>query len=95
MTNGNSCTLVARCNGCDVMTAWVEMVLGTLEAVSAGNAMPCALLNSIGPQVQQTRLYMDDAAGNGRCDVTREDADGYTDSWFDRALETGLANCTQ
>ncbi len=80
---------------CDVMMASVELVIGTLEMAGTGSAVSCALLDSIGQSLRRTRLYMADAASNGRCDVTQEDVDGYASSVFDTALETGLANCTR
>jgi hypothetical protein len=80
---------------CDVMMASVELVIGTLEMAGTGSAVSCALLESTGQSLRRTRLYMADAASNGRCDVTQEDADGYASSVFDTALETGLANCTR
>lgn len=80
---------------CDVMLATVSLVIDTLEQAGTGNAMPCALLDTIGPSLSRTRLYMSDAARNDRCDVTQEDADGYAAPEFDSALEDGLANCTR
>jgi hypothetical protein len=80
---------------CDVMLATVSLVIDTLEQAGTGNAMPCALLDTIGPSLSRTRLYMADAARTDRCDVTQEDADGYAAPEFDSALEDGLANCSR
>jgi hypothetical protein len=80
---------------CDVLAASIELVVGTLEQVRDGKVFSCKLLESIGTSLTTTRRYVADAAKNSRCDLTKEDADGYLDSAFDATLAKGLADCTK